>query len=291
MRKKYFFSFWLLLTMGMTTLVFNSCGKDDDPSNPNTIVVSGISLDTLTLMLAIGEDYTLIATVTPDEATDKIVTWTSSDNNKVTVDANGKVTANVEGTTTITAKVGNQTVICEVRVRDGVKINGIIWAKSNIAAVGTFAVNLEDPGMLYQWNRKTAWAATGTVIGWDATMPEGIDWEKANDPSPAGWRVPTREQLESLLVTEKVTNVRITQNGINGRRFTDEATGKSIFLPAVGFCYGDDGTLCGAGSYGGYWSSTQDGSSGAYYLNVSSGDAYVSGNGRTNGFSVRPVAE
>jgi len=116
---------------------------------------------------------------------------------------------------------------------DFVVINGVSWATCNVAAPGTFATKPEDAGMFYQWNRKTAWAATGSVSGWDSSTPSGTSWEKVNDPSPFGYRVPTKNEIESLLNEAKVTNEWITVNGTKGRKFIDIITGNSIFLPAV----------------------------------------------------------
>ena len=67
------------------------------------IVVTGVTLtqDTATLTKA-GETVQLTATVAPADATDKSVTWTSSNTKVATVDANGKVTAVANGTCTIT---------------------------------------------------------------------------------------------------------------------------------------------------------------------------------------------
>jgi len=53
--------------------------------------------------------------------------------------------------------------------------------------------------MFYQWNRKKAWPATGEVTHWDATIPEGDTWAKANDPCPKGWRVPTPNEISTLI--------------------------------------------------------------------------------------------
>jgi uncharacterized protein (TIGR02145 family) len=67
--------------------------------------------------------------------------------------------------------------------------------------------------------------------------------------------------------------------------------GNSIFFPAAGCRYYNDGTLGSAGEYGGYWSSTEYDSSDAYYLGFDSSDAGVNGDYCTYGQSVRCVAE
>ncbi len=81
--------------------------------------VTGVSLDktNLNLNLNPGKEGTLIATITPDNATNQNVTWESSDTKVVTVD-NGLVTAVAEGTATITVTTedGNKTATCTVIV-------------------------------------------------------------------------------------------------------------------------------------------------------------------------------
>jgi len=173
----------------------------------------------------------------------------------------------------------------------GVVINGVKWATRNVASPGTFAAKPEDAGMFYQWNRKKAWAATGVVTGWDSSYPSGTTWGKSNDPSPAGWRVPTFDEIKKLLDTNKVSNEWTTQNGVNGRKFTDKTTGNSIFLPAVGYRTDSGGTLDNAGTNGVYWSSTQYDNFFAYYLYFSSGYAGYYYLYRRDGQSVRAVAE
>ena len=80
-----------------------------------TVPVSSITLDKTTLSLVIGESFTLTATVKPDDATDKTVTWSSSDESVARVD-NGKVTAVNAGQAKISAAVGNITTSCNVVV-------------------------------------------------------------------------------------------------------------------------------------------------------------------------------
>ena len=77
--------------------------------------VTSVSLNKTTASLKAGETVTLTATVNPDDATDKTVTWTSSDQTVATV-SNGVVTAKKVGTATITAKAGSKTATCQITV-------------------------------------------------------------------------------------------------------------------------------------------------------------------------------
>jgi hypothetical protein len=192
----------------------------------------------------------------------------------------------------------NEPTINEPISGDGwVLINGVKWASCNVDAPGTFAAAPESAGMFYQWNRKVAWSATDPMVNsnggttWDSSVPEGTEWTKANDPSPAGYRVPTSGEISSLLNTTYVTNEWTTQNGVFGRIFTDKSNGNSIFLPAVGYRDTSNGTLYNAGSLGFYWSSTPLNPNFACNLGFSSITADWDGNLRESGHSVRPVAE
>ena len=115
----------------------------------------------------------------------------------------------------------------------GVVINGVKWATRNVDAPGTFAANPYNAGMFYQWNRKKGWATTGDVTDWDSNNFVGDTWEEANDPSPAGWRVPTMSELGKLFDENKVNFEWITVSGISGMRIIDKATSNSLTL-AIG---------------------------------------------------------
>ena len=82
----------------------------------NVVAVTEVTLNKTELSLKKGESETLTATVKPDNATDKSVTWSTSDASIATVDQNGKVTAVKEGTATITAKAGDKSATCTVTV-------------------------------------------------------------------------------------------------------------------------------------------------------------------------------
>lgn len=87
------------------------------PESGGTINVTGVALNQKKLSLEIKDTATLTATITPENATDKTVTWTSSDDKIATVEG-GKVTAVAAGTATITAKAGDQSATCEVTVTE-----------------------------------------------------------------------------------------------------------------------------------------------------------------------------
>ena len=83
---------------------------------PKYIDANAVTLNKSSLELLIGGTEQLIATVSPDNATDKTVVWTSSDNSVATVDANGNVTAVALGSATITASCGSVKAECKVTV-------------------------------------------------------------------------------------------------------------------------------------------------------------------------------
>ena len=68
----------------------------------NPVLVSGLTLNQNTLALFAGDSATLTAAVTPDNATNKTLTWASSNTAVATVDQSGKVTAVAPGTAAIT---------------------------------------------------------------------------------------------------------------------------------------------------------------------------------------------
>ena len=105
----------------LETLVPMTANSDDGVPTSWTaqkiILVESVTLGKTELELIIGQaDVTLTATVKPDDATDKTVTWTSSNPAVATVDANGTVHAVAAGEATITAQAGDKTATCVVTV-------------------------------------------------------------------------------------------------------------------------------------------------------------------------------
>jgi uncharacterized protein YjdB len=115
----------------LETLVPMTSGSDDGVPDGWTsfIPLWGITLDKTELVLIVGDAAAqLKATVHPEDATDKTVTWSIDKTSVATVDATGKVTAVAEGEATITAKAGDKTATCKVTVKVAAleKANGYV---------------------------------------------------------------------------------------------------------------------------------------------------------------------
>lgn len=84
------------------------------------VAVENVKLNKTSLTLDIGESESLMATVTPEDAANKNMTWSSNDEDVASVDAKGKVTAISRGTATITVRTedGNFAAQCKVTVTD-----------------------------------------------------------------------------------------------------------------------------------------------------------------------------
>lgn len=87
----------------------------------NSIAVKSVSLNK-TSVTSVGK-FKLTATISPSNATDRTLTWTSSNTKVATVDKNGNVTPKGYGTAKITVKTSNgKTAVCTVTVKKDVKV-------------------------------------------------------------------------------------------------------------------------------------------------------------------------
>ena len=113
------------ITLGniqMTDSDGNAVSISGDGKLETIIAVESVTLDKTSLDLYVGNTAELNATVEPENAADKIVTWSSSDPTVATVDTNGNVKALKPGTTTITATAGGKSDTCTVTVSYPVNI-------------------------------------------------------------------------------------------------------------------------------------------------------------------------
>lgn len=97
---------------------FEQVQTPDTIASTGTVSVIGVGVTPSTLTLNVDDTYTLTATVTPYNATNRNVAWSSSAESVATVDSEGTVTAVTSGSATITATTadGSLTDSCSVTV-------------------------------------------------------------------------------------------------------------------------------------------------------------------------------
>ena len=117
------FASWRAIGVTLTdstkaTISFTMPSNDVTLTTVYTTLVNKVSLDKTELDLTVGDTQTLTATITPDNANNKNVSWSSDKPSVATVDENGKVTAVAAGTANITVKTvdGEKTAVCTVTV-------------------------------------------------------------------------------------------------------------------------------------------------------------------------------
>ena len=116
---KSYFRILSALSAVAAVIAFSGCGgKEQEQPKPDSVKVSGVSIDKPTLSMTEGETANLTAIVMPENATNKAVAWKSGNSGVADVDASGKVTAVKAGTSdiTVTTADGGKTAICKVTV-------------------------------------------------------------------------------------------------------------------------------------------------------------------------------
>lgn len=101
-----------------------------------SVPVTGVSLDKSSISMTVGEQQTLTAKVTPENATDKSVSWTSSNASVASVSSSGVVTAVASGSAriTVTTTDGKKTASCTVTVRNAeVSVESVSLSPSSLS--------------------------------------------------------------------------------------------------------------------------------------------------------------
>jgi uncharacterized protein (TIGR02145 family) len=222
------------------------------------------------------------------------------------------------GTASFVLNIGGQTCTLDVTVSSTpvcrAKVNATDYKNFmcyNLGAANTsadpFTPSWEINGGYWQWGRSAQVAAgptgpdagqanNGAVSGWNTTYPANGSWadgsKTANDPCPAGYRIPTKAQWGGVSANNTYADVgTFTSSATNygsGKKLGDQ-----LMLPAAGGRNGGSGALYNRGGTGFYWSSTE-------LVNNSAWDLYFGNSGvttdyfdgsRNYGFSVRCIAE
>ena len=265
----------------------------------------------------VGASVVLHATLSPEDATEKGVAWTSSDENVATVDPVGTVTAVGSGTATITAAAtdgGGAKGTCTVTVfryttPEVVDLGlSVKWATFNVGATRP-----EEAGLYFAWGETVpkndySWPEYAWCYGNDNTMTKynvrpasGIVdgktvLESGDDVASVAlggsFRTPTKEEFQELLDPDNCTWTWTQLNGMAGYKVSGKKEGytdKWIFLPASGYREGKGTGNNGVLGY--YWSSSvnPDSSKHAYSLGFGVADHYWYSFLRCYGLTVRAV--
>ena len=197
------------------------------------VLVSGITIEPSSLTLYAGTTADLTVTVSPDNASDKTLVWTSSKNGVATV-TDGTVSAVSQGETTITATAVDGSGVkaqCSVTVipfpagavdlgivmkrEDGTYYN-LYWAKSNISG-NSLATNPEDYGDYIAWGelgKKGLYDWTNYKFRTSGDVPSNIVLSKYITDSSYG-------PVDNKIVLEPDDDVAHVKLGGNWRMPTD----------------------------------------------------------------------
>lgn len=150
------------------------------------IYVESVSLDKTELELSVGETATLTATVLPENATYKMVTWSSSDHSIATIAtfSNGVLAAVAPGTATITVTTldGGKTATCTVTVKEpepytvvtpeAVDLGlSVKWASFNLGAAKP-----EEFGDYFAWGETEPFYISLDPLVWKPDKRYGYNW-------------------------------------------------------------------------------------------------------------------
>ncbi len=287
------------------------------------IPVTSVSLNKTVYHMNRGASFTLVASVLPNNATNKEVTWTSSDYLVASVSSSGIVTTSTYnyGKATITATSKENPAFkaeCVINIIDDNGYDyvdlgltsGTLWATKNIGAESP-----EDYGDYFAWGEVSGYDDGKTSFSWSnykwcngssSTMTKyctsgsygtvdnltELDFQDGDDVAyeqwGGSWCMPSKAQFEEL--KDECTWTWTTMNGVSGYKVVSKKNSNSIFFPAAGCRYT---SLDSAGTSGYYWSRSLYTSFSCYAYSLSFYSSNVSSSYyyRYCGQSVRPVIE
>ena len=322
------------VSLGTATVTVYSADGNKTVSCEVTIVqlVESITLDKTELVIYVGDDpVSLTATVLPNNATDKSLTWTSSSPSVATVDSDGKVTAVSSGSTKISVRANddsNVSAACMVTVKlylskpdsaEAVDLglpSGLKWASCNVGATkpegygGYFAwgeTQTQPDKSYYDWSSyKWCYGSSHylnkycTTSYWSGSgSPDNKTILDSDDDAASAnwggcWRMPTNAEWTELKENCTWTwTSDYNETSIAGSIVTSNMSGYEDKSIFLPAAGYRGTNLYRVGSYGYYWSSSlnTDAPLNAWHVYFNSGNVYGNFNNRYFGFSVRPVSE
>ena len=185
------------------------------------IPVAGVKITTTEKEVTVDNTITLTATVTPDNATNNIVTWSSSATDVATVDSNGLVTGLKVGKTTITAKAGEQTDTVEITVIIPVTEVQITSTESEVTIGSSITLKAEVTPSDATYPTVTWSSSDTTVATVDAStgVVTGLKVGKTTITAKAG------EKSDTVEITVKKVSLSVSATSLEvGQKITLAAT-------------------------------------------------------------------
>ena len=207
----------------------------------NPISVTSVSLDTTSVSIKEGKTTTLVATISPSNATNKNVTWSTSNFGVATV-SNGVVTGISAGSATITVRTadGNKTATCDVTV-----------TASTSGGEETFSISYTDLPSSYSTSDTVYTAASG--INFKAYNCAGGYSSKMQFKANSGYLETTEElELQSLTINDRESNTLTVYGSNTAGSFSSTITGTDDVYDLTGYSYFK---IARTGSGAGYCSS------------------------------------
>jgi len=238
------------------TLFLVSCGSGNKNEGPSPIAVTGVTLNKDSLTLLIGNFETLIETVSPSDATNKAVKWSSDDPAKATV-TNGLVTAVGAGIANITVTTldGSKTATCQVTVSNRLEITLV---STTISSGGGHTLAIKADGSLWSWGHSLfGQLGLGNTTSRDIPVQVGSDKD---------WKIVSAGEDHSMAIKSdgslwgwgdnRFGTLGIGTDGTTASRYVPTRVGSGTDWKAVSAGHGhtmaikNDGSLWACGSNG-----------------------------------------
>ena len=203
-------------TASITATVDGVCATTDAIAVTTPVVkVSGVKLSAANLKLAVGgEPSTLTATVEPDNATNKNVSWSSSDPTVATVVA-GVVTPVKAGaaTITVTTEDGDHSAACKVTVIQSA--TGITLDKQKVALVGAAVEQLKAAVVPAEANQTVVWKSSNESVATVDQAGKVTPVSKGTATITASTEDGNYSQDCAVTVSNPATNLAVDQSALN----------------------------------------------------------------------------
>lgn len=178
-----------LFALAALSLLMACTPEENGPDNNQSgnggdkiVHVTGISLDRNSATIKEGEYITLVATVTPANADNKSVSWSSSSDAVATVDASGKVTGVKAGSATITATAadGGMKATCSLSVEANLAPSVTVVAK-NVSAISAVLAGKANLGSTVPSDLKVGfqYSKSAGILPSNSTTIEATDADAA----------------------------------------------------------------------------------------------------------------